>query len=129
MSKVNEDRASSIPTAEPGNIKLSAAPSFTPGPWKGFLQMGGPMICAIAGPTRQLRVYAQGGTVSAEAEQANARLIIAAPDLYDSIDKAQARLDDLPDLLYRNGSAVIAGIVASALKELRATLALVEAQQ
>jgi len=59
-------------------------------------------------------------------QKANADLIIRAVNshdaLYEAIDKAQARLDDLPDFLYRNHHDVLAGIVAETLRELRAAL-------
>lgn len=59
-------------------------------------------------------------------DAANARLIVAAPTMYEAIDSAQARLDDMPSFLRRNGGAVLATVMAETLQELRSALMLAD---
>jgi hypothetical protein len=57
--------------------------------------MGGPMICPLMGPKGDVRVYAVSGgarKMTEEEQEANARLIAAAPSMLSALEEVQSLL-------------------------------------
>lgn len=67
-------------------------PKFTPGPWVAHTDVEDPIITSLGAPYEpQIAVISSGDPIAET--QANAALIAAAPDLYETLKMAEATLD------------------------------------
>lgn len=67
----------------------------TPGPWTIVPRLHAEMFCAVMGADGQLVVNLGDGGNGIEAQNANAHLISAAPDLLTALKSCMARLNEM----------------------------------
>jgi hypothetical protein len=90
---VSEGQTSSIPSGKVlKDNSLSAAPPFTPGPWRRFGVGAYSDACKDRGLIYECRLI-EGTHVKTGTNRANADLIAAAPDMYAALKKI-AQYDD-----------------------------------
>lgn len=106
------------------NSTASASESqatYTPGPW--MVEETDHLVKVVVQNDPSIQF---GSFSKSEKGRANAMLIAAAPTLYDAIDRAQARWDDMPNFLRQNGSKVLSDMMTETLRELRDALTLAD---
>jgi hypothetical protein len=89
--------------------------SHTPGPWRAIFKAG--MRATVIAPAEDYRICAIGGAAMGDdADEANARLIAAAPELLEALKESRDGLADALNNLPADGEcAVLIGIRLAAV--------------
>ena len=129
-NQVNAAKPSAVPTVETGNVTVKA--DFTPGPWKMSEREPGDkeiFVEAAGDGWHLLRATVDCDDCDTETAIANARLIAAAPALYEALRESAAAIESLiaerPMLAAKRAGSTTLG---NQLAEARAALALVDSK-